>query len=99
MPLPPQAQKFVEDFDKKLHEPGKITDFLGTLEAKTGVKRLHIAGGLFSFTVVKNVAMIRNFLQAFSLFMLFTWSSADLLNYSVISLDSFIPHTSRMFQI
>jgi receptor expression-enhancing protein 5/6 len=48
MPLPPQIQKFVEDFDKKLHEPGQITDVLAKIETKTGVKRLHIAGGLFA---------------------------------------------------
>ena len=52
MPMPPQIQKFVEDFDKKLHEPGKITDVLGKIEAKTGVKRLHIAAGMILYIFV-----------------------------------------------
>uniref|UniRef100_A0A914D5R9 Receptor expression-enhancing protein n=1 Tax=Acrobeloides nanus TaxID=290746 RepID=A0A914D5R9_9BILA len=47
MPLPPQIDKFIADFDKLLHEPGAVTNVLATIEAKTGVKRLHFAGGLF----------------------------------------------------
>jgi hypothetical protein len=45
MPLPPQIDKFIADFDKLLHEPGAVTNILATIEAKTGVKRLHFAGG------------------------------------------------------
>jgi receptor expression-enhancing protein 5/6 len=47
--LPPQVQKFVGDVDKRLHEPGTITNVLGTIETKTGVKRLHILAGLVVF--------------------------------------------------
>lgn len=42
--LPPQAQKFVDDLEKKLREPGPLTNALGKVEQKTGVKRLHIFG-------------------------------------------------------
>ena len=52
MPLPPQVQKFVEDFDKKLHEPGQINNVLAKIEGKTGVKRLHIAAGLFALHAI-----------------------------------------------
>jgi receptor expression-enhancing protein 5/6 len=44
--LPPAAQKFVDDVDKKLQQPGVITDLLGKAEQKTGLKRLHILGVL-----------------------------------------------------
>jgi len=32
--LPPQVQKFVGDVDKRLHEPGTITNVLATIEKK-----------------------------------------------------------------
>uniref|UniRef100_A0A914I0Z8 Receptor expression-enhancing protein n=1 Tax=Globodera rostochiensis TaxID=31243 RepID=A0A914I0Z8_GLORO len=44
--LPPQVGKFLDDFDKKLQEPSAFTNALGKVEAKTGLKRLHIAGAL-----------------------------------------------------
>ncbi|KAE9552657.1 hypothetical protein FO519_004136 [Halicephalobus sp. NKZ332] len=47
MPLPPQVEKIIQDFDKVLHQPGQITNALAVVEEKTGVKRLHLAGGLF----------------------------------------------------
>ena len=47
MPLPPQVDKVIQDFDKLLHQPGQITNALAVIEEKTGVKRLHIAGGFF----------------------------------------------------
>jgi len=43
--IPPTVQKFLDDVDKKLHEPGTVTNLLGTVETKTGVKRLHFVGG------------------------------------------------------
>uniref|UniRef100_A0A7E4VPJ4 Receptor expression-enhancing protein n=1 Tax=Panagrellus redivivus TaxID=6233 RepID=A0A7E4VPJ4_PANRE len=46
MPLPPQVEKLVADFDKILHQPGQITNVLAQIEEKTKVKRLHLAGGL-----------------------------------------------------
>uniref|UniRef100_A0A0N5A9N1 Receptor expression-enhancing protein n=1 Tax=Syphacia muris TaxID=451379 RepID=A0A0N5A9N1_9BILA len=38
----PSVQKFLDDLDKKLHETNAVTEFLGTLEARTGIRRLHI---------------------------------------------------------
>uniref|UniRef100_A0AC35UDP7 Receptor expression-enhancing protein n=1 Tax=Rhabditophanes sp. KR3021 TaxID=114890 RepID=A0AC35UDP7_9BILA len=52
MQLPPQVDKFVKDFDAKLHQPSVVTDALGTVEAKTGVKRLYIVGGFFLINVI-----------------------------------------------
>ncbi|CAD5210937.1 unnamed protein product [Bursaphelenchus xylophilus] len=46
MPLPAPVQKFIDDVDKTLHQPNKATQVLETLEQKTGVKRLHIVGGI-----------------------------------------------------
>ncbi|KAI6183246.1 Receptor expression-enhancing protein [Aphelenchoides bicaudatus] len=46
MPIPAPVQKFVDDVDKLLHQPNKVTDLLGTIEQKSGVKRLHLVGGL-----------------------------------------------------
>lgn len=46
--LPPQAERFLADLDKKLHEPGTLTNGLGKIEQKTGLKRLHVFGGLLS---------------------------------------------------
>lgn len=46
MPIPPQVQKFLDDFDKQLHEPGAVTNVLAKIEAKTNVRRLHVVGGL-----------------------------------------------------
>uniref|UniRef100_A0A915LEF5 Receptor expression-enhancing protein n=1 Tax=Meloidogyne javanica TaxID=6303 RepID=A0A915LEF5_MELJA len=39
--LPPMVQKIIADLDKKLHEPGALTNMLDTIEKKTNVKRLH----------------------------------------------------------
>jgi hypothetical protein len=56
--LPPQAQKFVDDLEKKLREPGPLTNALGKVEQKTGVKRLHIFGGLtFSNNALCHILM------------------------------------------
>uniref|UniRef100_A0A915DD07 Receptor expression-enhancing protein n=1 Tax=Ditylenchus dipsaci TaxID=166011 RepID=A0A915DD07_9BILA len=44
--LPPQVQKFLDDVDKRLHEPGMVTNSLAKIEAKTNVKRLHLVAGL-----------------------------------------------------
>jgi len=44
--LPPAIEKFVGDLDKRLHEPGVFTNFLGQVEQKTNLKRLHIVAGL-----------------------------------------------------
>lgn len=43
--MPPQVDKFLADVDKKLHEPGVLTNGLAKIEQKTGLKRLHIASG------------------------------------------------------
>jgi len=48
MPLPPQAQKFISDVDKKLHEPNAVTNVLAQLEQKSGIKRLYIVGALMA---------------------------------------------------
>lgn len=49
MPLPPQVEKIIQDFDKVLHQPNQVTKALAFIEEKTGVKRLHIAGGEHPF--------------------------------------------------
>ncbi|KAF1770259.1 hypothetical protein GCK72_002077 [Caenorhabditis remanei] len=46
MPVPPQAQKVLDDIDKQLHEPSTVTNVLATVESKTGVKRLHLVLGV-----------------------------------------------------
>ncbi|CAI4222434.1 unnamed protein product [Auanema sp. JU1783] len=46
MSVPPQIQNFLNDVDKRLHEPSPITNVLQTVEQKTGVKRLHIVLGV-----------------------------------------------------
>uniref|UniRef100_A0A1I8B378 Receptor expression-enhancing protein n=1 Tax=Meloidogyne hapla TaxID=6305 RepID=A0A1I8B378_MELHA len=43
--IPPQIQKVVADLDKKLHEPGALTNVLDTIEKKTNIKRLHVFAG------------------------------------------------------
>uniref|UniRef100_A0A914KKD0 Receptor expression-enhancing protein n=1 Tax=Meloidogyne incognita TaxID=6306 RepID=A0A914KKD0_MELIC len=43
--LPPMVQKIIADLDKKLHEPGALTNMLDTIEKKTNVKRLHVFAG------------------------------------------------------
>lgn len=53
MPVPPQLQKFIGDVDKALHEPGKFTDTLGQVEAKTNVKRIYTVGGTFQCASAK----------------------------------------------
>ena len=40
-----QLNKMKADFEKKLHEPNKLTNLLGLVESKTGVDRLYLAGG------------------------------------------------------
>ena len=57
--LPPQLQKFISDLDKKLHEPGAITNVLDTIEKKTSIKRLHVFAG-FIFTLHFNIVYILN---------------------------------------
>ncbi|KAF8366804.1 yop-1 [Pristionchus pacificus] len=47
MSVPPQLQKVIDDVDKQLHEKGSLTDMLGMVESKTGIKRLHIVLGAF----------------------------------------------------
>ncbi|GMT28469.1 hypothetical protein PFISCL1PPCAC_19766, partial [Pristionchus fissidentatus] len=47
MSVPPQIQKMMEDVDKQLHEKGALTDMLGMVETKTGIKRLHLVLGAF----------------------------------------------------
>ncbi|CAJ0575265.1 unnamed protein product, partial [Mesorhabditis spiculigera] len=46
MPLPAQAEKFLSDVDKHLHQPGPVTNLLAKAEEKTGLRRLHIVLGL-----------------------------------------------------
>ncbi|CAD6184636.1 unnamed protein product [Caenorhabditis auriculariae] len=46
MPVPPQIKKAVDDVDRQLHQEGPLTNVLATVEAKTGVKRLHIVLGV-----------------------------------------------------
>lgn len=48
--LPPQVQKILTDLDKKLHEPGILTNALDTVEKKTTLKRLHVVAGF----IIKN---------------------------------------------
>jgi len=38
--------------DKKLHEKNVFTDSLAIVEAKTGVKRIHLVGGLIAFIIL-----------------------------------------------
>ena len=45
MSVPPQVQKVLDDVDKQLHEKSPITDALGVVETKTGIKRLHLVLG------------------------------------------------------
>jgi len=40
-------QKIIADLDKKLHEPGALTNMLDTIEKKTNVKRLHVFACFF----------------------------------------------------
>ncbi|KAJ1366225.1 hypothetical protein KIN20_026829 [Parelaphostrongylus tenuis] len=46
MPLPPQVQNMLNDVDKQLHSESPINNVLGTIEQKSGVKRLHIVLGV-----------------------------------------------------
>ena len=41
--------QFLRDLDNHLKQPGKITNLLGSIETKTGIKRLYIVGGMFEF--------------------------------------------------
>ncbi|CAO4360658.1 Protein CBR-YOP-1 [Caenorhabditis briggsae] len=52
MPVPPQAQKVLDDIDKQLHEPSTVTNVLATVEAKTGLKRLHIVLGVVGLQAI-----------------------------------------------
>lgn len=45
MPLPPAVDKLLQDMDKKLHEDSAVTNLLTQIEAKTGIKRLHVVLG------------------------------------------------------
>uniref|UniRef100_A0A915PL82 Receptor expression-enhancing protein n=1 Tax=Setaria digitata TaxID=48799 RepID=A0A915PL82_9BILA len=45
MPLPPAVDKLLQDVEKKLHEANAVTNLLGQIEAKTGIKRLHLVLG------------------------------------------------------
>lgn len=69
MSVPPQLQKVminalecvilmilckvIDDVDKQLHEKGSLTDMLGMVESKTGIKRLHIVLGAFGLQVIQ----------------------------------------------
>lgn len=44
----------IDDVDKQLHEKGSLTDMLGMVESKTGIKRLHIVLGAFGLQVIQN---------------------------------------------
>ncbi|VDD85802.1 unnamed protein product [Enterobius vermicularis] len=44
--IPPAVQKFLDDLDKKLHEPNVFTDALNTIETSVGIKRLHLVVGM-----------------------------------------------------
>ncbi|KAE9420295.1 hypothetical protein Angca_004967 [Angiostrongylus cantonensis] len=46
MPLPPQIQTVLNDVDKQLHGDSSINNVLGTIEQKSGVRRLHIVLGV-----------------------------------------------------
>ncbi|KAK6105907.1 TB2/DP1 HVA22 family protein [Brugia pahangi] len=45
MPLPPAVDKLLQDVDKKLHEDNAVTNLLAQIEAKAGIKRLHLVLG------------------------------------------------------
>uniref|UniRef100_A0A0R3RGB3 Receptor expression-enhancing protein n=1 Tax=Elaeophora elaphi TaxID=1147741 RepID=A0A0R3RGB3_9BILA len=45
MPLPPAVDKLLQDVDKKLHEDNSVTNLLAQIEAKAGIKRLHLVLG------------------------------------------------------
>ncbi|EJD74600.1 hypothetical protein LOAG_18107 [Loa loa] len=45
MPLPPAVDKLLQDVDKKLHEENAVTNLLAQIEAKVGLKRLHLVLG------------------------------------------------------
>ena len=44
--VPKPVNDFIQDVDKRLHDQGLVTNVLAQIEAKTGVKRLHIVAVL-----------------------------------------------------
>lgn len=47
--VPKPVHDFIQDVNKRLHDQGAITNVLGQIETKTGIKRLYIVGGEFYF--------------------------------------------------
>jgi len=47
--LPPKIDQFIHDLDAQLHEPGMVTNVLGTIETRTGIKRLYIVAVIVIF--------------------------------------------------
>ncbi|VDK74557.1 unnamed protein product [Litomosoides sigmodontis] len=45
MPLPSAVDKLLQDVDKQLHEKNALTSLLTQVEARTGIKRLHLILG------------------------------------------------------
>lgn len=58
MPLPPAVDKLLQDVDKQLHEKNAVTNLLTQVEARTGIKRLHLILGGFIHsgqTIIKSL--------------------------------------------
>lgn len=92
MPVPPVVEKFIDDVDKHLHEPSRVTDVLGKLEKSTGgmFRRLKCEISInwaFQFAVCTLWAPSARFTPS-------TCSLATPLNFFAISAASYIPVTS-----
>lgn len=80
MPVPAPVQKFIDDLDKILHQPNKATDLLATVEEKSGVKRLHLVGGLFKLNFWNDLNFV-GLVAVHALYLLFGHFAALLCNF------------------
>jgi hypothetical protein len=83
--LPPQLEKFMSDVERKLNEPGTMTNVLARIESKTGVKRSHILGGFLNNiiynTVFTNMKKPRNYTALCILFAFWAMGSVGMQSY------------------